>query len=148
MMAYNRIVEGKCIRDILETLYCHYYSYQSLNRLYNKNINPVIIDLLTRDSDTKPPTPNNKRQPGRPNEKRRRIRQKSDTTVTCSNCGTAQHNKKSCPHPIGYKVWKELNGDTEINESENTNPEAVPVPFSVNPILDYTNNERSEESFF
>jgi hypothetical protein len=64
-MTHQRSVEGKSIREILEAPYCHYYSYQSLNRLYNENINPVVIDLLEKDNITKHPTPNNKLQAGR-----------------------------------------------------------------------------------
>jgi hypothetical protein len=66
IIAYYRIMENMSIKQLLELPYCMYYSYEYLNYFYNENINPVIIDLLSSDKTTKPPTITNKRTSGRP----------------------------------------------------------------------------------
>lgn len=106
-MAYCRVVEKLSLKEILEKPYCHYYSYEYLNKLYATNINPVIIDNLSSDTSTKPPKLNGKRQPGRPAIKRKRKRMKSERTIVCGNCGIPGHNKRRCDKPVGYKLTEE-----------------------------------------
>ena len=86
------------------------------------------------------------RIPGRPRERRRRIRRKSETTATCRNCGIPEHNKAKCPHAPGYKIWKKINDETEINDTDNNIDDAK--QDAKTSILDSINNDEVKYLFF
>ena len=46
-----------------------FYTYESQNNVLKENINPVIVDVLKKDGETKPPNTSGKRQAGRPKKK-------------------------------------------------------------------------------
>ena len=74
------------------------YKYWSLHALYKKNISPVIVDHLRKDGQTLPPKVHV--PTGRPKKKRIRNRSEfgdpSESTIHCSICKQAGHNKRSC----------------------------------------------------
>ena len=156
VMTYYRIIEDKSLLEILAMPFCHYYSYQYLNKFYKDNINPVIIEVLQSDHETKPPMINKKRQPGRPITKRMRKRSKSDNTIMCSNCGETGHNKKTCKKPIGYLLNKKqlstINDSDEeiIDNATSSSANAITniISNSENNINDERVNIRDEKTFY
>jgi hypothetical protein len=94
LFAYYRVIEQKTLKQIMDMPINPYYSYQYIRSFYKDNINPVVIDALSSDKTTQPPPKSIKRQSGRPTNKRRQTRKRSETTVTCSNCLKSGHNKK------------------------------------------------------
>jgi hypothetical protein len=74
-----------------------FYKINTLNALYTRNIEPVIIDVLKYDKVTDRPN-NDKKPPGRPKKKRIRKRQKPvpKLVVKCSKCGLVGHNIRGC----------------------------------------------------
>ena len=77
-------------------------TYWSLNNLYSDNIQPVIINILETDGQTKPPNANLKKKSGRPPKQRRyRVGSKfdnpeKDSPIVCKKCQIKGHNSKSC----------------------------------------------------
>ncbi len=113
-----------------------YYTYQTLGKFYKENINPVIIHLLQSDGETKPPPINNKRQPGRPSNKRRRTRSKTDKTVVCGKCGRKGHNQVSC----NFTTKKGSENNLEAKSEESTsqcNINTSLIPATANSTLNY-----------
>jgi hypothetical protein len=153
VMAYNRIIEKKSFKDILEMPLNPYYTYQLLSKLYKENIFPVIIDSLTSDNTTKPPIQSEKRPAGRPKTKREQKRRRSEITVTCSNCGIDGHNKKTCDKPIGYKMLKQLqNGQNntidDTMDNDDLFSECNVTSTKDNKTTMIKKNVRSERSFY
>jgi hypothetical protein len=149
-MAYYRKIDEKTLTEVLAMRFNNYYSYQYLHKLYNENINPVIINVLTSDRETLPPPENKKRQPGRPATKRKQKRSRSEVTVRCGNCGEEGHNKKSCNKPSGYKEMKIKNKEQEANESAQDNNEDN-VPIEIQNVSNYSTSmttSNMEESIF
>jgi hypothetical protein len=136
VMSYYRIIERKSVKEILEMPFCQYYSYQYLNLFYKENINPVIIDLLSHDTSTKPPPITEKRASGRPKSARKRKRSK--VSVKCSNCEETGHTKKKCQQPLGYaKLMKQLaleksTADNVITSQHHENSESIVQNTSIN----------------
>ena len=89
------------------------YSIETIRNILRKNINPVIIDNITHDGNTKPPKESKKRKPGRPKTVRIRTkRQKTnpENQITCSKCQMKGHNSATCDRR------KQLENKTAINE--------------------------------
>jgi hypothetical protein len=63
------------LQQILDEHVDRQYTYEHERLLLKNNIEPVCIELVSRDGVTLPPTPSNKRGTGRP--KIQRIRERS-----------------------------------------------------------------------
>ena len=143
-MAYYRIIEEKNLKEIFDLPFCQYYSYQYLYKLYKENINPVIIEVLPNDNETKPPPINRKRQAGRPPTKRIRKRSKTGVTIKCSNCTKPGHNRKTCPEPIGLRnIPNEVPVNTIDTETQNVQSREDTQLQS-----DVQSNNRAENTFY
>jgi hypothetical protein len=99
-VAYYCIHEEKPLDYIFEKCIHAWYKYESHQKLFSKNIVPVVIDQLVMDGETCPPNNKGKWQAGRP--KVRHIQNRSKYTVAeespiiCSLCQQRGHNKKTC----------------------------------------------------
>jgi hypothetical protein len=100
-MVYFRKVLGKPFADILLEDVSPFYTFWALQNLYDENVHPVAISTLEPDENTLAPVGVERRQPGRPKERRVRFRSKftypkKDCPIICSKCGRRGHNKKTC----------------------------------------------------
>ena len=106
---------------ILANLIDEYYTFGCVQTTFTKNIYPVSLDTVAYDGETKPPL-GNKRSSGRPRTKRIRRRSvyaaSEDSPITCSNCGQAGHNKRTCSAKTKVKpMGIEQSADTIIEEA-------------------------------
>ncbi len=105
---------------ILECLVHDYYSCNLAKEMFKKNIFPISVDTLGYDGLTNPPV-NSKRSAGRPRTKR--IRRQSlyaaaeDSPILCSNCGAAEHNRRTYTRAPGERVSDE-DEDEEGNDEQ------------------------------
>ena len=106
---------------ILANLIDEYYTFGCVQTTFTKNIYPVSLDTVAYDGETKPSL-GNKRSSGRPRTKRIRRRSvyaaSEDSPITCSNCGQAGHNKRTCSAKTKVKpMGIEQSADTIIEEA-------------------------------
>jgi hypothetical protein len=94
-------MQNKNFQQILRENVSPFYTFWSLQNLYDENVNPVVINMLEPDEVTQPPVSTEKRQPGRPKNRRYRFRSIfanpfKDCPIICQKCGKRGHNKASC----------------------------------------------------
>jgi hypothetical protein len=84
---------------ILANLIDVYYTHGCVQATFKRNTYPVSLDTLAYDGETQP-TQGSVRSAGRPRTKRVRRRSvyaaSEDLPISCSNCGQARHNKRTC----------------------------------------------------
>ena len=73
-IAYLRFYQNVSLQQILDEHVDRHYTYEHERLLLKNNIEPVCIELVSRDGVTLPPTSSNKRGTGRPQIKRIRER--------------------------------------------------------------------------
>ncbi len=100
-MVFLRKMQNKNFQQILRENVSPFYTFWSLQNLYDENVNPVVINMLEPDEVTQPPVSTEKRQPGRPKNRRYRFRSIfanpfKDCPIICQKCGKRGHNKASC----------------------------------------------------
>ena len=87
------------LNDILQNEVHGFYSYNFLQKLYTRNVIPVVLDSILYDGSTKPPLVFHKTS-GRPRSKRIRRRSEfidnEESPVTCSVCHQRGHNRRTC----------------------------------------------------
>jgi len=84
---------------VQECLVHRFYLFDSVKSLFKTNINPVCLEHVHYDGETKPPYCS-KRQPGRPKSKRFRRRSEflnaEDSKIKCGMCNQRGHNSRTC----------------------------------------------------
>ena len=120
-MSFFKTIEANLPFQSIIDKYSHdFYKYESLHNLYKRNVSPVIIDHLRYDKIIQPPhiyIPT-----GRPRKKRMRARSKfidkSKSTIHCSICNQAGHNKRGCKMASLILKWSEPTS-TPVNKNTN-----------------------------
>jgi hypothetical protein len=86
-------------RYVLQIYVHRYYTFEYVQKMYEKNIFPVCVDNIHYDKASKPPIVRG-RQAGRPPENRIRHRSEcirpEDSKIKCGRCGLKGHNKRTC----------------------------------------------------
>jgi hypothetical protein len=89
-------------RDFQYVLQNHvrrYYTFEYVEKMYEKNVFPVCVDNINYDKASKPPIVRGG-QAGRPPEKRIPHRNEcirpEDSKIKCGQCGQKGHNKRTC----------------------------------------------------
>ena len=97
------------------------YKFGNVKNTFARNIFPVSLDAIQYDGITKPPVVN-KRQPGRPKEKRIRNRSEylapEDSPVVCGNCGRRGHNRRTCRFPAREVLNINADGNGDDNNGD------------------------------
>jgi hypothetical protein len=100
-IAYLRFCQNMSLQQFLDGHVDRHYTYEHERLLLKNNIEPVCIELVSRDCVTLSPTSSNKRGTGRP--KIQRIRERSvhshepdNRTFRCSRCHGRRHNVRTC----------------------------------------------------
>ena len=100
-IAYFRLHKQMGVDNILAEEVNKYYTYDNELALLERNIQPVCIQVLSKDGVTLPPNGYLKRSAGRPKNKRLRARSQGTcepekSKKKCSLCHKPGHNSRTC----------------------------------------------------